>query len=100
MRLKEGVRLKGVRPEIIIAMILSADVLNVYDIELVITSVMDGKHMEGSKHYKGLAFDFRSRDIDEGDIVFVRMKLKEWLGSDYDVIYENDHFHVEYDPKS
>jgi hypothetical protein len=29
----------------------------------------------------------------------IRNQIKELLGPDYDVVIENDHIHIEYDPK-
>lgn len=67
---------------------------------LVITSGRDGKHMAGSLHYVGRAVDLRSRDLGTDAIkVAVLNDLKKELGADYDVLFEGDHYHVEYDPK-
>ena len=57
---------------------------------LVVTSGMDGKHMTGSLHYKGLAADLRFPLRDE---------IKATLGPNWDVVWEKDHIHVEFDPK-
>ena len=70
----------------------------------VITSAADGQHMEGSLHYKGLAWDLRTWSLrdpaQEADQL--RFRLNE-EGHKYDVLfgdkYHRDHIHVEYDPK-
>lgn len=62
----------------------------------VITSTWDGVHSSGSFHYFCMALDFRLPK--EKPLQKVE-ELKEKLGSDYDVVLENDHVHVEYDPK-
>ncbi len=69
--------------------------------ELIITSMLDGKHMANSLHYKGLAFDCRTRDLAPQHIPVLVSELRNELGPDYDVIYETDppHIHIEYDPK-
>lgn len=67
--------------------------------EAVITSILDGKHKETSKHYSGNAFDARSWIYTKEEISDLLVNVKENLGTDYDVIFETDHFHIEYDPK-
>ncbi len=99
MRLKAGVRVLGTRPETILAMQAAADVLRHHDVELVITSVTDGRHSRGSAHYAGNAFDFRTRHMAQGLPARVKTELVRALGGDYDVVLEATHIHVEYDPK-
>lgn len=65
--------------------------------EVTITSGRDGKHMQGSKHYLGLAIDIRTRDMKNQERVL--NSVKKILGSLYDVILESDHMHIEFDPK-
>lgn len=66
-----------------------------------ITSASDGEHMTGSKHYTGEAYDFRTRNVVGGQIECARWvtRLREELGSNYDVVLESTHLHAEYDPK-
>ena len=66
---------------------------------VVVTSILDGKHKDGSKHYVGEAFDLRSFIYTKDEIAWLEKEFKNALGTDYDVIYETDHFHVEHDPK-
>jgi len=65
------------------------------------TSANDSTHMPGSKHYSNEAFDIRTKNAIGGLDV-----IKQWakniqieLGSDYDVVIEKDHLHLEFDPK-
>lgn len=71
-----------------------------YGIQPTITSAVDGTHMANSKHYSGDALDWRIWESDirgiTNDIVD---EMRYYLGSDYDVILESSHIHVEYDPK-
>jgi len=70
------------------------------NIEFVITSVFDGRHKAGSFHYRGEAFDQRSRSFKTSkDLNDYIMMLRKSLGPDYDVLFETDHIHIEYDPK-
>lgn len=65
--------------------------------DLFITSKRDGIHGLGSLHYEGLAFDFRYPIKADKGVAIARIRAE--LGSDFDVIAEGDHIHVEYDPK-
>lgn len=67
--------------------------------EIVITAGFDGRHMAGSKHYEGNAFDMRSRFYTDRELVTLLANLRENLGPDYDVVDEVSHIHIEYDPK-
>ena len=65
----------------------------------VITSINDSKHRTNSRHYEGLAFDFRSHDIpSELKSIYLISINKTLNGSGYRVILEdeglsNEHFH-------
>lgn len=107
LRLKSGVRLQSLKPQMLIA--LSA-VQGVWEAagaaSLTITSADDGTHKGTSLHYRGLALDFRTKDLPPGiDPRRLAAMVKDCLGQHYDVILEdfegnNEHLHVEYDPKS
>ncbi len=64
--------------------------------ELVITSALDGTHSAGSYHYYGYAVDLRSRYFTTTKKKEVVRKLKDALGTDYTVIGEHTHIHVQY----
>jgi len=67
---------------------------------LIVTALRDGKHKVGSKHYQGRAFDCRTRNVDDADVLLRIVKeVRATLGSDFDVILHKTHLHVEYDPK-
>ena len=70
----------------------------VFPTEPVVTCTTDGRHGPGSYHPFGRALDFRLPVAHElcGTII---IQLRSALGRDYDVVLENDHIHVEYDPK-
>lgn len=99
MRLKDtSVVIEGVCWQIFHAALVVEEVLKDYGTELVITSAHDGKHMDGSLHYKGRAIDIRTWAI-KGREMEVIAKLKAKLGRDYDIVVESDHIHLEHDPK-
>ena len=68
-----------------------------YKYIMTITSGKDGKHMNNSLHYRGKAIDIRCRDM--ANPILVTNSLKSGLGGDFDVIYEKDHIHIEFDKK-
>lgn len=64
-----------------------------------ITSGTDGKHKDGSFHYKGEALDFRTSSMDAEMLKKFMAKMQLRLGADYQLILESDHLHIEHDPK-
>jgi len=64
-----------------------------------ITSGLDGVHGKGSLHPKGKALDFRTNDWPQGKAEWITAEIIKALGKQYDVVYEGDHLHVEFDPK-
>jgi len=102
--LKDGVRINGAHfnPEIVRILDAARDTAPKMERGTVwVTSANDSRHHDDSLHYKNRAFDIRIYNI-VGD---VHHEAKLWakriqieLGLDYDVVYEIDHIHVEYDP--
>lgn len=83
--------------------------------EPTVTSGQDGKHMKGSKHNSGQAFDIRTRDYPGFNLYFnyraTRYLIWEWIKrmringlnkSEYDIIFDipkhRNHIHIEFDP--
>jgi uncharacterized protein YcbK (DUF882 family) len=101
IKIKSGVSLKLMTPQMAIAALVVAQVYDAHQInECVITSGSDGKHSKNSLHYKGLALDFRTRDIKT--VIYrklIAQEIRDALGSDFDVVVESDHIHVEFDVK-
>jgi len=98
MKIKHGVRINGVSPEIAVAMQISDDVFKELGYKgMTVTSICDGKHMEGSKHYTGEAFDVRTRIFNDGQISSIAAALRNALGKEFDVVIEMSHIHVEID---
>lgn len=101
MRIKEGASLRGLRPEMAVALLVVAEVWRELGARPpVLTSATDGRHMRGSLHYVGAAVDIR---LPEGvDATRVRVALETALGGpdrDFDVVLEKTHIHVELQPK-
>lgn len=99
MKLKSGIKIAGLQPELILGLIV-ADGIAQRDFgkELTITSIIDGVHMKGSKHYLGQAADFRTYDMQPGTVPLMVTRLKAALDQWYDIVLESDHIHFEYDP--
>jgi hypothetical protein len=94
MLLKFGVDISRLSREIRRALPIIHSVHLMYGREAVITSTYEGTHGYGSLHYSNNAIDLRL--YKNKDIV---KQLKKRLGSDFDVVAEADHCHIEYDPK-
>ncbi len=97
--IKRGVRAKGLQPEISLAIEEAREVYREFGADLIITSMLDGQHMEGSLHYRGRAVDFRTRHLAQPDRALAANRLRLALGPEYDVVLEDTHIHVEFDPK-
>ena len=63
-----------------------------------ITSVLGGRHLPYSWHYWGRAVDVSTRDIDREKLEKLVVEMRRDLGFQYDVIYDSDHLHIEFDP--
>lgn len=92
-------RVRGLRPEMLFAIMVVASICQEYGVECVITSAVDGVHSKGSRHYAGSAVDFRTRDLKSERRPMFAACVSDALGDDYDVILERSHLHVEYDPQ-
>jgi len=106
MKLKPGVDVLGIKPELLLGLQVAEAVYASHGVELVVTSVTDGQHRRGSLHYQGLAADLRvhglpgERSVREG----MAREIGEALGVDFDVVYEGHgtpgaHVHLEFQPK-
>lgn len=67
------------------------------DDDIHITSLTEGVHKVNSKHYSGNAMDIVP-PLHEPQRKLT--KLITMLGKNYDVVNEQNHWHIEYDPKS
>jgi len=66
---------------------------------VIITSASDGAHSKGSKHYTGHALDFRTRNMTIAEKRSLVGLVTEALGKEFDIVLEEDHLHVEFQPK-
>ena len=91
--------LQNLCPQIVLALIVVDQVMKENGQQAVITSLNDARHSVTSRHYDGAAADLRSRFFN--DPLTILALCKEALGDNpaFDMIYEGDHFHLEYQPK-
>lgn len=102
MKIKQGVTISGIQPEILMAACI---IDTLYSQEygrpegVTITSITDGKHKTGSKHYIGQAIDCRTHYFDKQTKHELKRDIANALGAEFDVVLEKTHIHVEFDPK-
>lgn len=100
LRLKEGVSLRKLSPQATLLAVVMDQIYQANGIrDCVITSGDDGKHRPDSKHYKGDALDFRTRDLTSAKQVKVVAEARAALGRHFDIVLESDHVHAEFDVK-
>jgi uncharacterized protein YcbK (DUF882 family) len=99
LSLKNDVNLNGAKPEIAIACLVVYSVYRDFGYDCVLTSANDGQHGFGSLHYAGLAVDFRTHHVQANDIEPLADTIREALGPQFDVVLEDTHIHVEFQPK-
>jgi len=108
---KQGVSLKNIQPQTVLALILVERIYTAKTLrETVVTALWDDPklkiHGPKSKHYLGLAADFRTKHLlDENQKVAVFNEVKrQLLPLGFDVVLESlgkdsEHLHVEFDLK-
>ncbi len=96
----------NVRPRALWIVVAVANQAQIEGRTVVITSGNDSTHKTGSLHYSGNAIDIRSKSFESAAAkhAFLAAVLKR-LGPGYEGFLEdeggpNEHFHIEYDPKS
>lgn len=100
MKFKSSVRIDNVTPECLFCIIRADHFFEDNKQVMFITSVTDGKHMAGSLHYSGKAFDVRYPYLygekRKAFIAYLKMALYPLC----DVVPEKTHIHIEYQPKT
>ena len=99
MRLKHDVDPSALRPELLLAIVIAMRIYDELDYECEVTSLRDGKHSLTSLHYAGAAVDLGTKDLPFGEAEKITGQLRTSLTRDYGVILENDHTHIEYQPR-
>jgi NADPH:quinone reductase-like Zn-dependent oxidoreductase len=105
LALKGGVKLKDLVPQMVLAAVVVASIYVKFGVECIVTSSNDSTHSVNSLHFKGRALDFRTKqDALNGRERELTAAVKAALGGEFDVVLEavgtdNEHLHVEWDPK-
>jgi len=102
LAIKEGAKILGIRPEILLAYIIVGDVYHEAKVEAdcTLTECTGEKHGKASLHYVGLAIDVRIWSFQTPEeLEHIRYTIQKRLGSQYDVVLESTHFHIEFQPK-
>jgi hypothetical protein len=102
--IKGGVSLKGLQREALAALDECVTVFSNRGYETVLTSARGDRHGAYSHHYKGLAFDLRSKHLRADEKQEVLAAMQTAIGPDYQCFLESlgapyEHYHVEYDPQ-
>lgn len=99
MLFKEGISLIGVKPETILGIQICDQVYRSQGHVLFVTSVCDGDHSPSSLHYMGRAFDCRIWGLSPEELTSLVTAIRNVLPKQFVVVLENDHIHVEFQPK-
>lgn len=99
MKLKNTVQIIGIKAEVLLGILVACECYKSFGEELTITSIIDGLHSRTSLHYSGNAFDCRIRDLTKVTPEKLTEKIKSSLTTEFDIILEKDHIHIEWQPK-
>lgn len=102
LALKDGATIEGIKPEILLGVMILESIFTKYTYDLILTEATGGEHMQGSFHYQGLAVDIRSKHLPPDIKMSILSAGKKRLTNLFDFILEgvgtaNEHFHLEYD---
>lgn len=93
---KPGVDPSRLREEMLWALLVADKTYHEYGESLTVTSTYEGKHKDGSLHYKNRGVDLRLPASSQDKIVW---EIRTFLGRDYDVVEEPECIHIEWDPR-
>lgn len=100
MRLKNDSVMPGTGIGLMLAILTAHHVYSLYNIELTITSLNDSTHSATSLHYADQAVDLRIRNIPASiGAGTIADEIRQRLNKHYDVILEERHIHIEYQPR-
>jgi hypothetical protein len=104
MKLKKGVKITNLTPQMVLAIRIVESVYQRMQPghDVTITSIDEGQHGPGTLHGKGKAVDFRTKDFTSNKYT-LQNEVRRALGDDFDVVLEdlhgvNEHLHIEFQP--
>jgi hypothetical protein len=96
IEIKEGVIFEELNDQLLRIMKAYHDAMELFNVTPVVTSSHDGTHLPNSLHYKNLALDLRTRDLNPDQRDRLMLEMKSGLGADYVLVTEADHLHVQF----
>jgi hypothetical protein len=99
MKIKPGVSIKQMSPQILIADMAAQEFCRTFCYDCVITGGCEPGHSTTGLHHSGMAHDYRTRDMTDLHKKYFEQHMRHCLQKEFDVVMEKDHLHVEYDPK-
>lgn len=99
MPIKPGVDVSVLSPQILLAIAEAREVYRRFGVNLTITSVCDGTHSAHTLHKHGYAVDLRIWNLPADTAQLAADEISGALGTQYDVVLESDHIHVEFDTR-
>lgn len=108
LKLKPGVDPSTIQPELLLGLMVVAEVYRVNGHDCVITSLKDGVHGPRSFHSRDdvcRAADIRTNFVPDELMANMVAEIRSCLTPDYDVVLEasgtpHEHLHIEFDFKS
>lgn len=100
MRIKPGASIDGIQPQMAVALLVIDRAYADIGAEAVLTSGTDGVHSAHSLHGEGRAVDIRTKNVAERLMPGLAKSISAALGPEFDAVLEDDHLHVEFDPKA
>ena len=107
MYIKKGVSIRGIKPEIVLALIMVSEV-TYHDFVITGGTEDHPDRLPDSLHKTGLAVDIRVPDHEYDPLPFDitddrltwKMRVAERFNdTDFDLVWYDTHVHIEYDPK-
>jgi hypothetical protein len=95
-----GVDNTGLKPEALLGLMVVAFYFSTRGWSCRQSSGLEGKHGRNSLHFVGLAFDIGKAGVPTGFREKVRDELAAHLGDQFDVVDEDDHWHIEFQPEN
>ena len=100
VEIKEGVSIRGLRSETVYALrVIEGAFQDAGYPTVTLTAGVDGSHSRASLHYVGCAVDIRTNNIASSKLEPLRVEIARRLGAEFDVVFESNHFHIEFQPK-
>jgi len=100
---EEACLISGLRSEIVMATIIVDQVFSDFKFDCRMGSGIDSNHSRNSLHFSGAAGDYTAMKDGKPiggkrDYVVIAERVRQRLGKEFDVIPEDTHLHIEFQP--